>query len=212
MESYEYAKSLVSSRLRLDILGSLESPMRLCELRRLVGANAPNTSAKAKDLQRLGLIERDEGDFRMTHAGRLVHNRLSLFFDTMETLLEHREFWMRILDKLPEEMQKSVHIFKGAKLIRDEREHPDKVKTELLKVIRKAKGDLTVVLPAHSKEILDAIQELKTVDTRLKTLSDDPELRYGLISSNSFAILFTELLDMALIAKSALPATDCRTS
>lgn len=200
MESYESARSLVSSRLRLDILGSLESPMRLADLRRAVGANAPNTSTKAKDLQQMGLIERNNGDFRRTHMGGIVHERLSLLLDTMEALLEHREFWAKLLDNLPPEIKRSVHMFKGAKLVRNEREHPDRVKAELIKIIKKAKGELTVILPAHSKEILDAIQGL-SVDTRLRTLSDDPELRYGLISSKGLTVLFTELLDMALIAK-----------
>ncbi len=212
MESYESAKSLVSSRLRLDILDSLDTPKRLSELRRAVGANAPNTSTKAKDLQRLGLIERNDGDFRMTHTGRIIHERLSLFFDTMETLLEHKEFWARVLDKLPEEIRRSVHIFKGARLVRNEREHPDKVKAELIKLIQKAKGELTVFLPAHSMDIIEAVaRRPKTHDTRLVTLRDQPELRYGLISSNSLTVLFTDLLDMALVTKSALPSIAERT-
>lgn len=208
MESYESTKSLISSRLRLDILGSLDSPMRLSELRRAVGANAPNTSAKAKDLQRLGLVERDNGDFCMTHMGRIVHNRLSLLFDTMETLLEHKEFWVRVLDTLPEEIRRDLHKFKGAKLVRNEREHPDKVKTELLKFIKKAKGELIVFLPTHSNELIEATRAVsQKVKTRFVTLHDMPELRYGLISSNGFTILFTDLLDMALVKVEKQPSS-----
>ena len=42
---------------------------------------------------------------------------------------------------------------------------------------------------------------LKTVDTRLITLKDDPRLRYGLVSSKGSAVLFTDMLDMALVKK-----------
>ena len=64
MESpYETLRSLTSSRLRQNILNSLNKPMRLCELKRAVGSNAPNTSSKAKDLQNLGLVKRDRGDY-----------------------------------------------------------------------------------------------------------------------------------------------------
>jgi hypothetical protein len=42
----------------------------------------------------------------------------------------------------------------------------------------------------------------KTVDTRLKTLKDDPELRYGMVKTNGTTVLFTEMLDMALVKES----------
>jgi predicted transcriptional regulator len=197
MESYESARSLVSSRLRLDILGSLESPMRLADLRRAVGANAPNTSTKAKDLQQMGLIERNNGDFRRTHMGGIVHERLSLLLDTMEALLEHREFWAKLLDNLPPEIKRSVHIFKGARLVRNSRDDLHRVEREIVHFIKGAKGIDLVTLPAKSTGILKAIPD----GARLLTPRERPELRYGLVSSESGNVLFTELLDMALIAK-----------
>lgn len=201
--TYDALRALTSSKLRWGILDSLDAPMRLSELRREVGANAPNTSTKAKDLQRLGLIERDNGDYKITHIGRVIHEQLSLLVDTMDALYKHEEFWFKVIEFLPEELVRSIHWFKGARMIRNNKNNIEAVKQELLCYIKKAEdGLLVVVLPVKCEEISEAVKEAgKTVDTRLITLKDNPGLRYGLISSKRFVILFTEMLDMALVKK-----------
>ncbi len=203
--SYDALRALTSSKLRWGILESLEHPKRLSDLRRIVGANAPNTSTKAKDLQRLGLIDRDNGDFYMTRAGRIVHLRLSLLIDTLDALYTHRDFWLRMLDHMPEEVIQHIHHFKRAKLVRAGRDDLDLVKRELLRYIQKAEGELFVVLPVKCEELMKAVERAsKSVNTKLITLQDQPDLHYGLISSNGFTILFTDMLDMALISKSTI--------
>jgi predicted transcriptional regulator len=198
--SYEALRSLTSSRLRKDILGSLEEPMRLCDLRRAVSSNAPNTSSKARDLQEMGFICRDNGDYKRTRAGRLVHERLTVLSGTIESYYKHKEFWMRMLDHLPEEIQCSIHKFKGARLIRSGRDDIDRVKKEILKAIRGAEKELTVVLPVNCECIMKELEKAsRTLDTRLTTLKDDPGLRYGMVKTNESTILFTDMLDMALI-------------
>jgi predicted transcriptional regulator len=201
--SYDALRALTSSKLRWGILESLERPKRLSDLRRIVGANAPNTSTKAKDLQRLGLIDRDNGDYYMTRAGKIVHVRLSMLMDTLDALYAHRDFWFRILEHLPEEMILHIHHFKKAILIKAGRNDLEIVKRELLRYIQKAEDELLVVLPVKCEEIENAIErKSKSITTRLVTLHDDPNLHYGLISSKSFTVLFTDMLDMALISKS----------
>jgi predicted transcriptional regulator len=200
--SYDALRALTSSKLRWGILDSLEKPRRLSDLRRIVGANAPNTSTKAKDLQRLGLIERDNGDFKLTHSGRIIHKRLSLLADTMDSLYKHVEFWSKILDKLPPELLCEVHTFKNARIIKNSRDDLHKVEREVLHFVNKAEGRLLVILPVTSKELISAITEIsKKVETTLVTLHENPNLRYGLISSDKGTMLFTEMLDMALVKK-----------
>ena len=198
--SYDVLRIITSSRLRLNILNSLESPMRLSDLRRAVNSNAPNTSSKAKDLQRLDLIKRDNGDYRITRMGRIVNGRISALLDTLAALYKHREFWSRIIDNLPDEIISSIHEFKEARLLANDRRCLDRVRREILRRVKQAEGELLLVMPADSEEILGAAKEVSSrVKTRLVTLEDEPGLRYGLASAGNFKILFTEMLDMALV-------------
>lgn len=204
--SYEILRNLVSSRLRLDILGSLDSPMRLCELRRAIGSNAPNTSSKAKELQNIGLIERSNGDYKITGMGRMVNERLSLLVDTIDVLYAYRDFWAVVLDKLPDEIRENLHKFKGARLVRNDRRKLNRVQLEILSQIKMAEGWLKVIMPAESEAILrEARKASKRVPTKLVTLRDDPELGYGLILSDESAVLFTDVLDMALVKNPIRP-------
>ena len=201
--SYEIIKSLVSSRLRLDILSSLEVPMRLCNLKRAVKSNAPNTSSRAKDLQNLGLVKRDGGDYEITPAGRVINERINMLSDTVEAIYNNREFWERMLDKLPDEVISSIHEFREARVIKSSKNDLDKVKREILHLIRGAEKEIVVVLPMKCGCIRREVEKAsKTVDTQLETLADNPELRYGMIKTNGTTILFTEMLDMALVKES----------
>jgi len=198
--SYGILRTITSSRLRLNILRSLESPMRLSDLRRAVNSNAPNTSSKAKDLQELSLITRDNGDYQITHMGKLVSQRVSVLLDTLTTLYTHINFWSGIIDKLPDDLLDSIHEFKGARLVVNNRTNLDRVRGEIIRGINRAEGELLVIMPAHSEGILKAVEKAsQRVKTVLISLDDRPELHYGLVSADNFRILFTEMVDMALV-------------
>ena len=186
-------KTLVSSRLRLEILESLEHPMRLCDLRREIDANAPNTSTKAKDLETLGLITRKNGDYEMTPAGHLVRKRLDILNDTLETLHDHGEFWERVLVDLPHELIERLHEFKGARLLRNTREDLETVKKELIGMIHEAEH-LELVLPVRCPRMLSAANGKGEITTL-----DDADLHYGYLKTDKGTALFTELLDMCLV-------------
>jgi predicted transcriptional regulator len=186
-------KTLVNSRLRLEILESLEQPMRLSDLRRAVDANAPNTSSKAKDLEALGLIKRSNGDYEMTPAGHIVRKKLTVLNDTLETLHEHAEFWEKTLEALPQKLINCIHEFKGAQLIRNTREDLEIVKGEIIKMINDAE-ELVLVLPVRCPRVLNAASGKGEITTL-----DDADLHYGYLKTDKGTALFTELLDMCLL-------------
>ncbi len=193
-------RSLTASRLRLRILKVLESPMRLSELKRVVDSNAPNTSCKAKDLQGLGLVKRDNGDYRITRMGRIVDFRLSILKDTLTAFYQNEAFWSRTIDKLPEHILCVMHEFAGAELIANGRRDLNRVEREITNRIKRADGRLFAVIPAHSEAILDAAKKAsERMKSTLVTLEDDPELHYGAVFADNFKLLFTEMLDMAIV-------------
>jgi predicted transcriptional regulator len=201
--SYEALRTLTSSRLRQDILSSLERPMRLCELRRAIRSNAPNTSSKARELQDLGLITRNRGDYMITPVGSVIQDRLSTLLKTIEAIYGNLEFWERMLDKVPGEIICSLHEFSDAKLVKSNRSDIDRVKKEILRKIRNAERELTVILPLRCDCIVREVEKVsKGIDTRLETFKENPDLRYGMVKTNGTTILFTEMLDMALIKES----------
>jgi len=204
---YDVLRTITSSRLRLDILRSLESPMRLSDLRRVVDSNAPNTSAKARDLQRLNLIKRDNGDYEITRMGELVRKRVLMLLDTLTVLYEHGDFWSRIIDSLPDEIIEMIHEFRDARLIANDRKNLERVKHEISERIKQARGMLFVVMPANCRDMLKAVEKVSgRMETRLVTLRDRPDLHYGLVVADNFAILFTEMLDMALVKDGKIDA------
>lgn len=98
LKNYELAeltiRRLYDSKLRLAILDALrDKPMRLADLRRTVNANAPNTSAKAKELEEMGLVERVEGDFRLTPYSQAVRNRIKESLEFYSIYERFKEFW-----------------------------------------------------------------------------------------------------------------------
>ncbi len=200
MDCYEVLRTITSSRLRLDILSRLTSPKRLSDLRREIGASAPNTSSKAKDLQKLGLIERDNGDYRITPAGRIVRRRLLLLMDTLDAFCRCRGFWERVLPDLPRSLRNSIHGFKSARLVENDRADPERVKKELVRLIESAEARLSIALPSNSRDVLDAVERAgRRCEVSLTTHSQEPSLRYGIVESEASLALFTEMLDMALI-------------
>ncbi len=199
-QHHDKLRFLVSSRLRLRILEALDTPMRLSDLRRVVGANAPNTSSKAKDLQFLRLIEREDGNYKITRAGVVVRSRIKLLLDTLDSLYTHWEFWEKMLEKIPDEMLFLVHEFREARFVKNTKENLDRVKEEVLRAIREAEEELEVVLPVRCKEIAQAVKNATgRVRVRMETLRENPELSYGLVKTKNRIILFTEMMDMALV-------------
>lgn len=201
-DSREVLRSLACSRLRQDILSSLERPMRLSDLKRAVDSNAPNTSAKARELQKMGFVCRERGDYRITDAGKIVFEKLSLLSDAIEAYHKHRAFWIKTFDKLPKEIKWQIEKFKDAELIQNERDNLRKVESTISKLLSSARGELLVLMPSKSQELLKALEG--RLGITLVTSREDPELGYGLIVSDDFTIIFTELLDMALIAKKSI--------
>jgi predicted transcriptional regulator len=121
----DLARKLLDSKLRLGILAALEKgPMRLADLRREVNANAPNASSKAKDLERLGLVERIDGDFALTAYGRAVKERVEESLRFYATYEKFKEFWStHHMESLPPEFIDSFDVLNDSVLIKASREN-----------------------------------------------------------------------------------------
>lgn len=193
-------KTIAASKIRRDILDALDSPMRLCELRRKVGANAPNTSARAKELERLGLVKRVNGDFELTSAGRLIRSYLFLLKGSMDSLHKNYGFWEKMIDRLPPEIVSRLHEFENAELIKSEKDDLDRVKDEIISTIKRAEDYLVLHLPNRSSCILSAIEGLPdNIGKEVVTLEEDPNLSYGMVKTSTKTILFSEMLDIGLV-------------
>jgi predicted transcriptional regulator len=103
-------RKLYDSSLRLAILDALkDGPMRLADLRRAVDANAPNTSSKAKELEGMGLIKRENGEFTLTSWGKAVCERISESSKFYATYEKFKNFWeTHHLEGIPPEFMNRV--------------------------------------------------------------------------------------------------------
>jgi len=125
LKDYELAeptiRGLYDSKLRLAIIDALkDGPMRLADLRRVVGSNAPNTSTKAKDLENLGIIERVDGDFQLTPYGKAVRQRAQESFEFYATYAKFKEFWKNHdTSGIPEHLWMRIGELNNSVLVRD---------------------------------------------------------------------------------------------
>jgi len=202
-------KNICNSRLRAGILFSLDEPMALCDLRRALGTNAPNTSAKAKDLEKMGLVERDNGDYRLTKQGMMVKMKFKEFSDTLAMLDKFDGVWSRIMDGIPVELLDGIDCLLDSRAVENSSSDLDRVKKEILKLFKE--GDLRkVLLPAYSKEIVDAIRGMERVEIIADEGIVGPDeigakptksLNVGLFVGDSYIALTSRLMDCALVSK-----------
>ncbi len=134
-------KKLYDSRLRIAILDALDKgPMRLADLRRVVDSNAPNTSAKAKELEDMGILERADGDFRLTDWGSVLAMCLRDNMDAMSRLSKVKEYWAtHEMGTLPIELQKRLVLVKGLDM-RDYGFDVNKSEDDFCKMLRSITG------------------------------------------------------------------------
>ncbi len=98
LENYRLAeptiRKLYDSGLRLAILDALsKGPMRLADLRRAVDSNAPNTSSKAKELEEMELVERQDGLYTLTPFGRSALKKVTENIDFCCAHEKFRGYW-----------------------------------------------------------------------------------------------------------------------
>ncbi len=146
LENYSLAeptvRKLYDSKLRLAILDALSnSPMRLADLKNAVKSNAPNTSAKAKELEEMGLIERIEGDYALTPYGRAVRSRAQESFEFYATYEKFKEFWdTHITTGIPDHLWARLGELNDSVVVKDlasDVTHSHDVFVELLDSINK---------------------------------------------------------------------------
>jgi len=111
-------KKLIDSKLRFSILTALsEKPLRLAELRRVVEANAPNTSAKAKDLEELGLVERISGEYRLTPFGHLLGRVVVDSTHKIAKIMTFQSYWKEHdMSHIPKDLQARLAALEGIQI------------------------------------------------------------------------------------------------
>jgi predicted transcriptional regulator len=112
-------RKLYDSRLRLAILDALENgPMRLADLRGKVNSNAPNTSSKAKELEEMGLVEKVDGDYKLTAHGSTILEMINNDFDYYVIYEKFKNFWdAHRMDAIPSEFLKRLGELKNSELL-----------------------------------------------------------------------------------------------
>jgi len=153
-------RKLYDSRLRLAILDALkEGPMRLSDLRRKVGANAPNTSSRAKELEDMGFIERNQGEFALTNWGRVIHNNISDSVQLLAAKENLAEYWQtHALGGIPADLIQGLKSYSKTELIKpkkDNIDYPDQHFVQTMK--QRSKKRLWGMTPIFRPEYLDLI-------------------------------------------------------
>lgn len=175
LSNYELAeptiRKLYDSKLRLAILDSLDNgPMRLADLRRAINANAPNTSAKAKELEDMGLLERVSGEYALTPYGKAVRARAEEAFKFYSTYEKFKKFWEEnVVTEIPDYLWKRLGDLNDSHVVRMTAQDVTKVHDEFVEFLNSIKEKFYGVSPIFHDEYLDAANMLikKGVDTQL---------------------------------------------
>jgi predicted transcriptional regulator len=147
-------RKLYDSSLRLAILDALkDGPMRLADLRRAVDANAPNTSSKAKELEGMGLVERERGDYKLTPFGTSVVSRLSDSIDFYTTYGKFKDFWeTHHMEGIPKDFLLRLGELKNSYLVKCTKSNPIATHEELMYMLAKTEKELYAMSPVYQKE------------------------------------------------------------
>jgi len=175
LENYEIAgpvlRKLYDSGLRMAILDALkDGPLRLADLRRKVGANAPNTSSKAKDLEKMGLLTREGGDFKLSDWGFTLLDALRQEIRIFTTYMKFKEYWdTHTIEGIPPEFRSRLGLFSTAELIKpksDDIDWPDRNFINLVKSVKKRFWGVTSIF---REEYLPPVLEIagKGADVRI---------------------------------------------
>jgi len=179
-------RKLFDSKLRLAIVDALaEKPMPLSDLRRVVGANAPNTSSKAKDLEEMGIVERNRGQYGLTPYGRAVLHKSKQSFEFYATYEKFKEFWeTRHLEGIPQELLLRLADLKESTLMRSSLTDVNKPHDDFVKMLYSLKERFFGLTPVYHSDYLNAL--ILKVQEGLET---------NLILTSDILSVFTKLPD-----------------
>jgi len=228
LKNYELAeptiRGLYDSKLRLAILDALkEGPMRLADLRRVVNANAPNTSTKAKDLENLGIIERVDGDFQLTPYGMAVRQRAQESFEFYATYQKFRKFWDgNITTGIPDFLWARLGDLNNSVVVETTSKDVTKVHDSFVELLNSIHGKFYGVSPIFHEDYLKAaimlvkkgietqlivnkeiLQECVKVPKTVKTFDNSPNCKFFVIKGD-ITTAFTvtdDFLSMGLRSK-----------
>jgi len=175
-KSEETIRKLYDSKLRLSILDALkEGPMRLADLRRAVNANAPNTSAKAKELEEMGLLERVDGDFDLTSWGRTVLIQIKNNLQLVSTYEKYKEFWeTHHMEGIPQEFLSRLGELHDSDLVKCSKENPIKTHEVLVEYLGTVKKELYVMSPILQNEWVTGLAHLLDNGVRMGFIFTKP--------------------------------------
>jgi len=163
LDNYELVestiRSLYDSKLRLAILDALsEQSMPLSDLRRKVDANAPNTSSKAKDLENMGLLTREKGDYKLTEWGQAVHRRTEKSISFFSTYEKHKEFWNNhITSGIPSHLWDDLGALDESLIVTPTVENVIEVHDSFKKLLAMIKERFYGVSPIYHREWFDLL-------------------------------------------------------
>jgi len=152
-------RGICTSRLRMNILLSLENePLSLSDLKHEVKADAPNTVSKAKELEELGLVLRNHGEYCLTPFGRIIRSKLIEFQDLLTTFNTNNLWWStHNLEGIPLEFRNRLSVFSDAILVEDTKTEPEKAYTHKLNLMLKAKKRAEGIVMMYSNKCLDTV-------------------------------------------------------
>jgi predicted transcriptional regulator len=155
-------RKLYDSRLRLSILDALkDGPLRLADLRREVDANAPNTSAKAKELEEMGLIERVEGDFVLTLHGRVTLQKITEEAKFYATYEKFKDYWQsRRLDFIPDEPWSKIGMLHNSEVIKSPQTNTTHTHDHFVKNLLAVKKTFNGISPIYHQDYINAIKQM----------------------------------------------------
>jgi len=154
LENYKLAgpvlRKLYDSGLRMAILNALkDGPMRLADLKRVVDANAPNTSTKAKDLETIGLVTREGGEFKLADWGLTILGSLEDEIKIFTTYIKFKGYWdSHTIEGIPQQFRKRLGAYSTAELIKpkpDDIDWPDRNFINLVRTVKKRFWGVTSV-------------------------------------------------------------------
>jgi len=176
LKSYDLVEStirkLYDSKLRLAILDALkDGPMRLADLRRAVNANAPNTSAKAKELEGMGMVERVEGDFQLTPYGNAAQERAKESLDFFTAYEKFKDFWgNHDLSVIPAHLLARLGELKESKFAEGAKDDVMESEGAFLEMFKSIRKFCHITCPVYNDIYAEAVESMRKKGVEMEVI------------------------------------------
>ena len=189
MDLKSFTRSSIRTKVMLTLLDGSKTAR---ELEKIMNTRESTILHSMKSLTDCNLVDKKNQGYNLTNIGRIQALILDELVNTIVTINEHRDFWLRHdLSGIPIELQKRIGMLGQGEIIRDSPETPRKSLDYFIDTLSQSK-EVLGVSPIVVRGYPEAINHIVKNGTRVEIILTNPVLKVVVSEQKA---LIDDLLD-----------------